>query len=99
MNKDSPIYISKDKEYVKTYNKEYRKLLKEKSKYTPLITGSPEYGRAYYEFNKERIKHYNYCKKNNIEYKAKGRPPHWRVNMNKGTSLKVNKGNYKLTFD
>jgi len=92
-------FASKDKEYMKMYNKEYRNILKEKSKYTPLITGSPEYGRAYYQFNKERIKHFNYCKKHNIPYKKRGRPPHWRVDANKGTSLQVNKGNYKITFD
>jgi len=97
-NKDNKLYISKTKEYYDMYNKEYRSLLKQKNKYTPLITGSPEYGRAYYEFNKERIKYYNYCKKNNIPYKARGRPPHWRVER-ESASLKVKKGNFKIIFD
>ncbi len=91
-------YPCKEKEYVKMYNKEYYKLLKKENSYTPLITGSPEYGKAYYEFNKERIKYFNYCKSNNIPYKKKGRPPHWRIEAEKD-SLKVNKGYYKIMFD
>ena len=78
-------YASKDKEYINMYNKYYR----EKKSFTPLIVGSRKYGEEYYQYNKENIKYYNYCKKNNIPYKKRGRPPHWRVEKNKECFQKV----------
>lgn len=90
-------YPSKRKEYQEIYNKHYNELKKTENKFTPLITGSPEYGKEYYEFNKERIKYYNYCKENNIVYKKRGRPPHWRVEKTK-ESLQVKKGKFLITF-
>ena len=90
-------YPSKDKKYMKMYNKYYNEIKKKEAIFTPLITGSPEYGREYYRFNKDRIKYYNYCRENNIPYKKRGRPPHWRVEKNK-ESLKVNRGKFLITF-
>jgi len=90
-------YPSKEQKYMKMYNKYYSEIKKQDNQYTPLITGSPEYGKEYYRFNKERIKYYNYCKENNIPYKKRGRPPHWRVEKNK-ESLKVNRGKFLITF-
>ena len=90
-------YPSKSKEYTDTYNKYYNEIKKKQNTYTPLIAGSPEYGKEYYQFNKERIKYYNYCKENNIPYNKRGRPPHWRVDNNK-ESLKVKKGKFLITF-
>ena len=90
-------YPSKDPKYYKMYNKYYNEIKKQDNHYTPLITGSTEYGKEYYRFNKERIKYYNYCKENNIPYKKRGRPPHWRVEKNK-ESLQVNRGKFLITF-
>jgi len=89
--------VSKTPEYVKMYNKHYYELLKKEKSFTPLITGSPEYGREYYQFNKDRIKYYNYCKENNIPYKKRGRPPHWRIEKNR-ESLKVKRGKFIIEF-
>lgn len=86
-------YPSKKKEYTKLYNKYYT----EKNTFTPLISGSPEYGEEYYKFHKREIKYYNYCKKNNIPYKKKGRPPHWRVER-QPECLKIKKGKFLITF-
>lgn len=91
-------YPSRDRQYIKMYNKNYQNILKLQDNYTPLITGSPEYNKEYYEFNKDRIAYYNYCKENNIPYKKRGRPPHWRVEKNKGETLKINKGKFIITF-
>ena len=90
-------YPSKSKEYTDTYNKHYYEIKNKENKFTPLITGSREYGEEYYRFNKENIKYYNYCKENNIPYKKRGRPPHWRVEKTKET-LQVKKGKFLITF-